>query len=174
MSLPYRSRPGAGFVVLVAGLCGAAAFFVWGLQTPRLEQVWRLQLELGQGTRGPLSTAEFALLNDALARHPELAADWLEGAPWRVLAADPAGRVEGARGWVLQAAGQAPQTLHLGAASPGEVRLAIRTADALVTRSLAAGQQLRHPLPPDPDRARLVEVTTLGGGALRLSVEAAR
>ena len=80
MSVPYRARPGSGFLVLLAVVAASALFFAWGWSRPPLDAVWQMQLELLLGERPALSRAEFDLLQDVLARYPDLADQMLDGA----------------------------------------------------------------------------------------------
>jgi hypothetical protein len=171
LSLPYHLRPGAGFVVWVLTLAGALAFFGWGVRTPPLERLWRLQLELSHGARPPLSPAEFSLLDGALQRHPELATDWLEGAPVRLLGADTLGRVERGHAWVLVDRGQADAAVWVLAASGTEVW--IRDATARRSAKVEGGQRVRLSLPGATTHPRLLEIGAEGSGVLQLQVEAA-
>lgn len=80
MLLPYRMRPGAGFVVLAGSLLLAIGFFAWALRTPPLDEVWRIQLELKVGDSPELSAGQIDLLQETLQRYPDLADHMLEGA----------------------------------------------------------------------------------------------
>ena len=92
-----RAQPGAGLVLFVGTSAAVASFFVWALQPPALERVWELELELAAGERGPLTAAEFELLQATLHRYPLLARDILDGAAAGVVGAESDSAVE--RGW---------------------------------------------------------------------------
>ncbi len=97
MKVPYRMRPGAGFVLLVCSALGCLGFFTWGLSRPDLDVVAQLQLELRLGQRSPLSGEELRLLQRALCRHPKLAEDLLEGDGYGLISGHRRGLVE--HGW---------------------------------------------------------------------------
>ena len=94
MKLPYRYRPGRGFLLLVAALAGGVGFFAWGLQTPPLDQVWQMQVKLKIGDRNALSRGEMKLLQATLARYPGLADHMLEGADSGLISAGVGGVVD--------------------------------------------------------------------------------
>lgn len=116
MKIPWRARPGAGFVVFVCAVAAAAAFFAWGLRTPRLESFWRLQLELERGERPALSSSELELMQEVLAAHPDIGHGLLADsagspAPGLISAADE-NHVPGDYAYLVRPAGTA-QTLRV-------------------------------------------------------------
>jgi hypothetical protein len=80
VKLPYRTRPGLGFVFLVVALVVSTTFFAWGWRTPPLERIWQMQLELVLGDRNILTSAERRLLQDTLSSYPDLANNMLDDA----------------------------------------------------------------------------------------------
>jgi hypothetical protein len=172
MSRPSIPRPGAGFLLLLLVLLGAGAFFTWGVRAPRLERVWWLQMELEHGQRGPLSEAEYTLLEQALEAHPELAADWLEGSRVRLLGSDALGRVEKGHAYLVKAAGEAPLEVRITpAARLKGAQARIRVGSRSATLELRPGEVQRHRVAGDAARARLVEVLLVGGEGMRVEGE---
>jgi len=72
MRLPYRLRPGPGFVVLVTAWVLVALFLLWGFATPDLDVVWSIRHGLRFEESVALSDEERAALERSLERHPEL------------------------------------------------------------------------------------------------------
>jgi hypothetical protein len=128
ISVPYRARPGAGFVLLVASGAAAVAFFAWGAATPRLQRVWRMQVELEIGKRPPLKPKERALLQETLARYPALADALLDGRPSGVISAHEQGHVESGYAYLVRkdAAGARAIRLSTPPEATGEVALELR------------------------------------------------
>ncbi len=94
MNLPYRVRPGAGFVVVVIVVLASAGFLAFGARTPVLDEVWKMQIELETGTRGPLDDAEFDAFQDTLLRYPEFADNLVDGSHG-IISAHESGLVDG-------------------------------------------------------------------------------
>lgn len=78
--IPWKYRPGAGFVVLVATLVFAAAFLAWGASRPGLDAAWATLIELEIGRDVPL--ADIARLGATMQRHPGLADNVVDGLPF--------------------------------------------------------------------------------------------
>ena len=102
MSLRHRARPGSGFVFLVAVALAGVAFFAWGLRTPALDKVWRLQLELMLGDRVELTGTERQLLQDTLERYPGLADHMLDGAACGLISAHVGGTVDAGHAYAVR------------------------------------------------------------------------
>jgi hypothetical protein len=88
-----RRTPSVGFVAvcLIYGLL--AAFLLWGLSTPDLDRVWKLDLKLRTGNLTALDDGDRRLLERALTRYPGLAPALLEGEDIDILS-------EQDRGWI--------------------------------------------------------------------------
>ncbi|HZN93543.1 MAG TPA: hypothetical protein VFB81_12605 [Myxococcales bacterium] len=114
-SVPYRARPGAGFVLLVASVAAAAAFFAWGAATPGLQRVWRLQVELEIGKRPPLKAKERALFQETLERYPTLADALLDGTPAGAISAHEQGLVESGYAYVVRKDAAGARAIRLSA-----------------------------------------------------------
>jgi hypothetical protein len=128
--LGYKTRPGAGFLLFVSVVVGAATFFVWGGATPRLERVWKLQIELENGDGDGLSKRERALLQDTLTRYPDLADAMLDGATMGLVSANDGGLVQGRYAYVVRR-GPTPRAVLTVQPTRGErhnVRIQARTA----------------------------------------------
>ncbi|MBM4372007.1 MAG: hypothetical protein FJ098_10165, partial [Deltaproteobacteria bacterium] len=82
---PRFPPPGAGFLLVVAGILGAAGFLGWGFSTPLLDRVWSLlqRTEIA-GFQG-LTDREADHLEAALARHPSLAQELLGNRAARIV-----------------------------------------------------------------------------------------
>ncbi len=78
MRIPYRSRPGAGFILLVAVTALVSAFFAWGFSEPDLDRLWFLKQGIEQHRIVP-DGEQLAFLDGMLRRHRVLADDVLDG-----------------------------------------------------------------------------------------------
>ena len=166
-----RIEPGAGFVVMVSAAVASLAFFAFGLATPRLDRVARMEIDLGLGSRRPLSRDDFAVLQDVLCDHPSLAAHYLEGASSRVLSAQHRGFAP--EGWALALFDATTSTASLvvrpAGGDPREV-IEVRARTAAGERGGSAGRDAPFvfEVRPRGKCPTLVEVTTKrDGGAKR-------
>ena len=128
MSLPYRARPGAGFVMLTAVMAAVALFFAWGWGRPPLDAVWQMQLELLLGERPALSRAERDLLQDVLARYPDLAEHMLEGGAVGLVSAHAGAAVDLGYAYLVRRSADAPGLLRV--CSPDGAALDVEAATA--------------------------------------------
>ena len=78
MKIPYRYRPGAGFVLLVVVTAMVSAFFVWGFTEPDLDRVWFLKQRTEQH-KIVLDDEELAFLDGMMRQHRVMADDVLDG-----------------------------------------------------------------------------------------------
>lgn len=166
MKLPYRFRPGAGFLIVASGLSVAMAFFAWGFATPPLETAWRLQVELMVGRRGPLRDDELVLLQGVLARDPALARSMLDGASAGLISANARGLVENGYAYVLRQSADAPAELEVtpaGLALDKPVTVQVRLASGIQkTAEATTAAPFATTLPGDGRFPQLVEVRVLG------------
>jgi hypothetical protein len=100
-----------GFSVLVVTLLGTIAFFAWGLSTPPLDQVWRMQIELAVGDRPALDEGELRTLRETLVRHPEVADAFLKGSDHGVVSS--AHLLGGSYAYLIRRAAGEPATLEI-------------------------------------------------------------
>lgn len=122
MSVPYRLRPGAGFVLLVVVVLTCLSFFAWGLAKPDLDEVWRLQLELKVGRRAPLSSQEMGLLQRALCEHPSLADALVDEGRSGLISANRDGAIERGYGYAVLRGGGAISAVAVKSDKAVEVR----------------------------------------------------
>ncbi len=162
MSLSYRLRPGAGFVLLLSVLLLAAAFFAWGLKTPALERVWQMQLELMLGSRDALSARDFALLEGTLTRYPELADNMLEETKGGLISANAEGLVDTGHAVLVRKSSSAPGVLTVTAASDKKLALRVRASGHKQSGECAQGAPFVWPLPDGPF-PQLIEVFDASG-----------
>ena len=160
MSVPYRLRPGAGFVLVVLVLALTAVFLGWGLSTPALDQIWRLQVGLETG-RGPgLTPAEFDLFQATLTRHPALAESLLAERETGIISAHTAGVVD--VGWaylVRRTSSERPFLRVLAAVPTSDPPLVqARTMGAWGTKPARADSAFTWRLPDTGPFPQLVEV----------------
>lgn len=111
MKLPYRATPGAGFVLVLLVFITAAAFFAWGMLTPPLQTVWRLQVELMVGQRGPLRGDELRLLRETLHRHEQIAANMLDEGGAGLASKNDGGRVDVGYAYIVRRNKEMPSRL---------------------------------------------------------------
>ncbi len=76
MRIPYRYRPGGGFIFLVLVLAGLIAFGTWGFNEPPLDRAWRLLEGVDHGL--VLTDDDRGFLDEALRRYPGITADILD------------------------------------------------------------------------------------------------
>jgi len=76
--IPYRHRPGAGFVLLVVVTALVSAFFAWGFMQPDLDRVWFLKQRAEQHAI-ELDDEQLAFLDRMFRTYRVLADDVLDG-----------------------------------------------------------------------------------------------
>lgn len=161
MSRAYRRRPSAGFILLFLVALGAAAFFAWGLTRPRLDEVWRIAIELELGERPALSGAELRHLQDALADHPQLADSMAEGEHAGVFSAHEDGRVEGGYAYLVRRSAREPGRLEVafaGSETRGAVEVTARTTRERESGRAEPGKPFAWRLPDSGPFPQLVEI----------------
>ncbi len=158
MRRPHVARPGAGFVFLAATLASALTFLAWGAATPSLDRVARLELELELGRRGPLKNGERRVIEEAFCRHPEIAADWLDGRTRGLVSAHRDGWIEADSAYVVDRRPDQPLSIVVEAIGRGDVEVSIAAGDARRSNTARPGAPLRWALPASAGCPRLVEV----------------
>lgn len=170
MSNAYRRRPSAGFILLLLALLGVVLFFAWGLATPRLDEVWRLAIQLRLGERPALSGSEFRHLQDALVDHPELADYLAQNDHAGILSAHEDGRVEGAYAYLVRRAPTDPGHLEVvfaGSEQRGWVEVRARTALDSEQGRAVPGTAFSWTLPDGEPFPQLVEILLRSGDVER-------
>ena len=71
--------PSLGCLAVCATYLLVVAFFVWGFSAPDLDRVWTLHHQLKIGKLKKLKAGDRTLLEDCMARHPQLARDLMDG-----------------------------------------------------------------------------------------------
>ena len=166
MSVPYRKKPSAGFVFLIAVAVATASFFAWGLGRPRLEEVWRLDIELGLGKRPPLSHAEMERLQTVLVDHPAVAEFLTEDKHAGVFSANDDGKVEGEYAYLIRHGGESPGVLTVSYAGPrkkGTVSVTARTLHSKHEGTTRRGEPYVWRLPDNGPFPQLVEIRLAPG-----------
>lgn len=82
--IPYKYRPGWGFLFLVASILFALAFYFWGRQTPALDRVWTLEARAAADPALQFDAEDMEVLEAVSAEYPTLIKSWLDGKPWHV------------------------------------------------------------------------------------------
>jgi hypothetical protein len=147
---------------------GAVAFFAWGLVTPRLDEVWRIAIELQLGARPALSRAELRHLQDALADHPQLADHLTEGEHAGIFSAHEDGRVEGEYAYLVRRSPQEPGRLEVafaGSETLGMVEVTARTTKQGERGRAEPGEPFAWTLPDSGPFPQLVEIRLKKGRA---------
>jgi hypothetical protein len=167
LSVPWALRPGGGFLWLVAILLASAAFFAWGLRTPRLEELLVLQHQLERGEA--ISARGLRQLQTALGESPELAEDLLEAEPARFFGPLEGGRVDGRRVyWILRET--AALEIEISPVSDATHVVHVRDAHGPVHQgSTTTARPFRWSPPRDGPFPRLLEVEIEGAEAFQLS-----
>ncbi len=158
MSLPYHARPGAGLIVMGVSLLGVAWLFAWGFATPPLDDVWRMQIELGLGEAEPLTGREFRLLQDTLQRYPALADHMLEGGVAGLVSANQKGVVDVGYAYLVRKRPDTPGKLQLTALGDKRVGLQVRTLTSSAAGETRHAATYTWQLPSDGPFPQLVEV----------------
>ncbi len=163
MSMPSAVRPGAGLVILSLSLLGSLAFFGWGLRTPPLDDVWRIQIEIGLGQGGGMSDRDFQLLQRTLRRYPDLAASLLEDADSDLISANSGGVVGCGFAYLLRRGSGSPGNLVISGIGGGRPGIHARTQGASMSGTADDTTPLRWRLPDTGPFPQLVEVRLSGG-----------
>ena len=162
MRLHDHARPGAGLIVLVASLFGAISFFAWGLATPPLDEVWRIQLELELGESGPLSAREFGLLQDTLRRYPALADNMVEDGVAGPVSANRDSVFDLGYAYLVRKRSEAPGKLQVTAIDDDPVEVEVRTLTASASGETRRDATYTWQVPNDGPFPQLVEVRLAG------------
>ena len=140
MNIPYRFRPGPGFLLVVTTLILCTGFLAWGVRTPPLDAVWRMQVELKIGDRDVLTRDEMKLLQSTLERYPDLADHMLEGADSGLISASVGGVVDRGYAYFVRKTADSPNTLEVTSLMEAELAVtALTTADFY--RGVATGDE---------------------------------
>ena len=161
MSLPYRARPGMGFIILTIAMMATVIFFGWGWSRPALDRVWQIQLELLLGTRQALASDERRLLQDTLARYPLLAANMLEDLESGLISAHLCGMVETDYAYVVRLTADAPGILTIASPSGEQLELEVHTDGSRTTGEAGSGAPFEWTLPNTGPFPQLTEVRLL-------------
>jgi hypothetical protein len=159
--IPYRRKPSVGFVYLLLVVIATAAFFTWGLARPRLEEAWRLDIELGLGKRPPLSKAEMGRLQATLVAHPAVAEFLSEDKHAGVFSANDDGKIEGDYAYLVRQQASDPGVLsvtYAGARKKGAVSVSARTLHAHANGGVRRFKPWTWRLPDDGPFPQLVEI----------------
>jgi hypothetical protein len=124
--IPYRARPGAGFVLLAVTVLGAAASFAWGAQTPRLERVWKMQIEMETGTGKALSRSELAMFQDVLVQYPSFAGALLDAGDTGIISAHEGDRVDTGYAYIVRKSSAEPLTIVITPSATAKVPVQVR------------------------------------------------
>ena len=162
MGLRYRSRPGPGFVWLVVAALAGVAFFAWGLRTPALDRVWRLQLELLLGDRPQLTGTERQLLQDTLERYPDLADHMLDGAASGLISAHVGGTVDAGHAYAVRRDRVSGWALVVVSPAGDELSLEVRAGQVAGHGTASADEPLVWALPDHGPFPQLIEVHLAG------------
>ena len=158
MKLPYRYRPGSGFLLLVAALAGGVGFFAWGLQTPPLDQVWQMQVELKIGDRDALSRGEMEMLQATLARYPDLADHMLEGADSGLISASVGGVVDRGYAYFVRKTAATDSVLVVSSTTRASLEVEVSTIAEHDLGVAIGDHPLKWPLPQNGPFPQLIGV----------------
>lgn len=156
--IPWRYRPGAGFVLFVTTTLLAGGFLAWGASTPPLDVVWSslIQLEIG----GDVPPSSRARLRDALTRHSGFADNVLDGGRFRLLGTEVDGLARGRLVLAVRREPEPPLTLTVqpGSSSPGRVRLIARVGGTSREAFISADEPFVWRLPDDGPFPQMAEI----------------
>ncbi len=152
-----HSMPGAGFVLLVITCLISMGTIVWGMRTPPLERVWRLQLELRLGELHRLEPADWSLLQDTLLRFPMFTDHILNDAGCGIVSANLGGVIDSGVAYAVRRDAAACE--HLVVSSPTGEGLQLRVRTATVhAQGEANGSPFGWRLPDADPFPQLIEV----------------
>ena len=159
--IPYRTRPGLGFCWLMATLLVVVGFIFWGLRMPALEEIWRINIDVGLGQRPPLSAREFQLLQRELKHHKELAAAITENQTAGIFSLNTNGRVEIPYAYLVRATPATPNILQVDCEDGkknGSLTVHARTAKANYTATANKNAPFIWKLPNEGPFPQLIEL----------------
>lgn len=175
LRIPWRARPGAGFVLLTLAIFTAGAFLAWGMRTPKLESFWKLQVELEVGERGPLSHDELALVQEVLWAHPEIADEVIADSPTGLLSAADTNRVDVNYAHLVRRSADGRMALRArlarGSRRHDDVTIHARVAGNELPPKVAADGAFEWTLPSNAHFPQLIELTVDGKRRVPLTVE---
>jgi hypothetical protein len=130
---------------------------VWGLRTPPLERVWRLQLQLRLGDAPVLTADERSLLQATLVRYPMLGDHMLEDADHRIVSLNVGGVVDGGGAYAVRRSADVALAVVVTSpsAEPIEIEASTATADG---RGTADGEPFVWRPPTDGPYPQLIEI----------------
>lgn len=160
-SSTYRAGPpGAGFVCLVMTVLFAVGTVAWGLRTPPLDHVWRMQLELRLGDRPLLSVGERDLLQETLARYPLLGEHFLGDTDATLISLNVSGVVDAGGAYAVRRA--ADVDIDVVVTSPTGEPLAVEVGSSTETASgTADGRPFVWQPPASGPFPQLIEIRLL-------------
>lgn len=162
--IPYRKRPGSGFLLLVTTVVCSAVFVAWGLQTPPLEEVWAMHLELELGERQKLSREEFDLFQDALTNYPDLARTILDDANSGIISSNLSGIVDLGYAYAVRRSPAADGRLLISTTAERNIKMKMRTSGSTARGETKNDQPLSWHLPDDGPFPQLIEVSVKSPG----------
>ncbi len=162
--IPYRKRPGSGFLLLVATAVCSLVFVAWGLRTPPLEEVWAMHLELELGERQKLSHDEFDLFQDVLSRYPDLARTILEDADSGIISDNRRGIVDLGYAYAVRRSPLANGRLLIYSTTGKKIEMKMKTAASTVRGRATNGEPFSWRLPDEGPFPQLVEVSVQRSG----------
>lgn len=165
--MPARARPGAGLVVLAVSSLGVAFFLAWGLVTPPLDEVWRMQIEMGLRGVEPLTAREFRLLQATLRRYPALADNMLAEDVAGLVSPHQDGVVDTGYAYLMRKGARAAGRLQVKTIGDKPVRLEVRTLTASARGEARPESAYTWHVPNDGPFPQLLEVRLTGGTSQR-------
>ncbi len=157
--IPYRKRPGSGFLLLVATAVCSVVFIAWGLRTPPLEEVWTMHLELELGERQQLSREEFDLFQDVLNSYPDLARTMLDDANSGIISSNLGGVVDLGYAYAVRRSPLADGRLLISTTTGKRIEMKMRTAASTVSGETKNDEAFSWRLPDDGHFPQLIEVS---------------
>lgn len=156
--IPWRYRPGTGFVLLVVTTLSSVGFLAWGARTPPLDTVWVALLALETG--GEVLPSSRTQLRKALQRHPELVDNVLDGEKYGALGTEVDGLVKGPLAIAVRRAADPPIVLNvlLARSAPGRVRVRARVNGVVRERLAGPDEPFVWRLPDDGQFPQMVEI----------------
>ena len=159
--IPYRKRPGSGFLLLVATAVCSVVFIAWGLRTPPLEEVWAMHLELELGERQRLSGEEFDLFQDVLNSYPDLARTILDDANSGIISSNLRGVVDLGYAYAVRRSPLADGRLLISTTTGKKIEIKMRTAASTVRGEAKNEVAFSWRLPDDGPFPQLIEVSVV-------------
>jgi hypothetical protein len=166
MIIPYRARPGAGFVLFLVVLAASVGLLAWAMVTPPLESFWRLQIELLAGRGRGLSAPELELMQRILAEHPSLADSLLVEDKSGLISANQDGVIDVGWAYLIRRSPTDNGLLRVLAAQPTDEPLPVKVRTLHHKAKGEAGAVLAFEwrLPDGGPFPQLIEVTVAGPG----------